>query len=337
MSGVACCDHGCSDSRKEFSVKVLLVSAYNVPRPNFGPDWVKKHAKSDLHEIVEDPQLADIIIFVETIGDVYPYFFEVLRHPLYRLYKHKCVLYHINDTPHTLCRTISPSVEKKQPNPATRHSFHYIARIRDNHLMEHDWDFDRKPKYLFSFVGDPDTNAIRKKILELQSPQSFLHACSGANADTAIPEVRNAIQRSFINSVIDSHFVLCPKGYGPSSMRLFEVMQLARVPVIISDSWVPVPGVDWSKFAVFVRECEIKSIPEILENLLPRAVEMGKVARQVWLQKFAPERSLDELVTAAILILSPSLGVFQNMLNWLELLRRSHWKNLMGYLKNRVL
>ena len=54
-----------------------------------------------------------------------------------------------------------------------------------------------------------------------------------------------------------TRFVLCPRGQGVSSIRLFEVMKSGRVPVIISDAFVP-PALQgrtgWTDAAIFVRE-----------------------------------------------------------------------------------
>lgn len=314
-------------------MKVHLLSAYNVPVPDFGPSWVRDHAVSIQHEIIDDPAQADIIIFVEALGYIHPYFFEVLRHPVYRRFKHKSVLYHINDTAHTLCRTLSPSVERGQPNLATRRSFHYISRIRDNDSLQGTWDIQRTPKFMFSFVGDPDTHPVRKKILALSHARAFLSGSSGGKADHAEPEVKKTIEHFYIDSILNSHFVLCPRGYGPTSMRLFEVMQMGRVPVIIGDSWIPVPDIEWNSFAVFVPESAINSIPELLQSLMPQAADMGAKARMVWLQKFSPECALDELVSAAESVLKAPLGLRQKFFNWLEFARFCHWRNLFGYLK----
>jgi hypothetical protein len=318
-------------------LKVHLLSAYTKPSPNFGPDWLRKNCPRTSHALVDNPEIADVVLFVETLGYADPYFLNVIHHPVYRTYPDKSVLYHIDDNPFTLCRTVSPSVEKGHPNPGTRRSFHYIARIRDNPLLAQPQDRHRIPRHLFSFLGDPETHPVRKTILSLQHPNAFLKAFSGTAADNAHPSDQREIHQSFIDSVLDSHFVLCPRGYGPTSMRLFEVMQLGRVPVVIGDSWEPVPNAPWKTCAVFVTEDQVIQIPSILEKLKSRAPEMGNQARKTWEHHFSPERSLDQLIDAAVCVLAHPFGMRERFANMRALCHPKHWRNLLGYYKRRIL
>ena len=49
-------------------------------------------------------------------------------------------------------------------------------------------------------------------------------------------------RRLFLQEMRDSWFVLCPSGLAPSTFRVYEAMQLGRVPVILSDHWEPTPA-----------------------------------------------------------------------------------------------
>jgi hypothetical protein len=79
-----------------------------------------------------------------------------------------------------------------------------------------------------------------------------------------------------------SKFILCPRGIGVSTWRLFETMRAGRVPVIMADDWVPSIGPKWQSFAVFVREAEVQGVPELLERLEDSAETRGAVARKEW-------------------------------------------------------
>jgi hypothetical protein len=318
-------------------LKAHLLSAYQKPSANFGPSWLRQNCPETRHEWVNTPDEADVVLFVETLGFADPYFLNVIRHPVYKAHREKSVLYHIDDNPFTLCRTVSPSVERGHPNPQTRRSFHYIARIRDNTLLSQAPDSHRSPRYLYSFVGDPETHPVRKRLLALQHPHAFLKAFSGTAADHATPATRRDIHQSYIDSVLDASFVLCPRGYGPTSMRLFEVMQLGRVPVIIGDSWEPVPNVNWETCAVFVREDQVEQIPTLLEQLKPHALEMGQQARMTWEQYFSNERSFDHLVDAANSLLTVPFGTKERLSNLIALSHPKHWRNLLAYSKRQLL
>jgi hypothetical protein len=94
-------------------------------------------------------------------------------------------------------------------------------------------------------------------------------------------------QLAFIDTILDAKFSLCPRGNGAGSYRLQESLALGRAPVIISDSWVPVAGLDWNQFAVFVSEDSLQSLPAILREHEPSWKEMGDLARQIYEDHFS--------------------------------------------------
>ena len=61
-----------------------------------------------------------------------------------------------------------------------------------------------------------------------------------------------------------SVFALCPRGYGKTSFRMYEAMQLGAIPVYIYDGdspWMPFyPKLDWGEFCFSIRESQIDSI-----------------------------------------------------------------------------
>jgi len=73
-------------------------------------------------------------------------------------------------------------------------------------------------------------------------------------------------KKAFVDSILDSKFVLCPRGWFPVTYRLFEVMELGRCPVIISDQWVPIQGIPWDECTIQVPEVDVGNIPEIASS-----------------------------------------------------------------------
>jgi hypothetical protein len=64
-----------------------------------------------------------------------------------------------------------------------------------------------------------------------------------------------------------SIYALCPRGYRPSSFRLYEALQLGTIPIIVWDEtkWLPYEEmIDWSSFAVVVQKEDMSNIPNIL-------------------------------------------------------------------------
>jgi hypothetical protein len=148
---------------------------------------------------------------------------------------------------------------------------------------------------------------------------------------------RDQIRRNYIEAILDSNFVLCPRGIGAASMRLFEVMELGRAPVVISDAWQPIPNLPWSDFALFVQEKDAEQIPALLEAARPRAAEMGRRAREVWERHYSPNRIFDEFAAAAADLLKHPYGANQRMRDSLFLFNPKHWHNLAGYAKRQLL
>ena len=57
---------------------------------------------------------------------------------------------------------------------------------------------------------------------------------------------------------------------------------MGRPPVIISDEWVPVAGLDWNQFAVFVEERHLRHLPAILREREPDWENMAQRAREAY-------------------------------------------------------
>jgi hypothetical protein len=155
-----------------------------------------------------------------------------------------------------------------------------------------------EPHYLFSFLGRTKTHRIREHVVALDTSSS---PC--LDLDSGIARFKDFdYQRSYRDLILGSKFVLCPRGFGAASIRVFEVMASGRVPVIISDDWLPPPDLPWSEFCVFVKEKDVSRIPAILKKREPEAETMGMRAAKVYDEFFgAPvffERLLHRLVAS---------------------------------------
>lgn len=72
----------------------------------------------------------------------------------------------------------------------------------------------------------------------------------------------------FINVTSESKYTLCPRGYGATSFRLYESMQLDSVPVYVFDKpWLPwTDEIDWSKLSILIDSNNISKIKEKIMN-----------------------------------------------------------------------
>jgi len=124
-------------------------------------------------------------------------------------------------------------------------------------------DLNYEKIYLASFIGSM-THPIRRILFEKQKNNSdIIFQIKGWS-----PLVLENQLQNFLNVSAQSSFVLCPRGYAPTSCRLYEAMQLNSVPVYISDDfWVPwSEEIDWNSICVFIKEKEIKYLDLILKE-----------------------------------------------------------------------
>jgi len=82
-------------------------------------------------------------------------------------------------------------------------------------------------------------------------------------------QVRPSRVYEFIEVTSECKFTLCPSGYGNTSFRLYECMQLGSVPVYISDDFhLPWSDeINWSEFSVLVDIKDIENLDDILKGV----------------------------------------------------------------------
>ncbi|MDT0688843.1 exostosin family protein [Salegentibacter sp. F188] len=323
-------------------MRLFITSAYPYnSETNFAAYWLRESAELDpykIHSVCDDPGDADIIFFVEHHPDNDPYFLKVLTSPIYKKFKEKCYLYHDRDWVVPLMPGIYPSIRKKFYRDSRMASGHYIARICENEAIKYEAG-KIKPEYLFSFVGASSTHRVRTNILALDYPNCFLKDTAGKNSWMLNPNEKSQFEQSYAEIMKKSLFILCPRGFGPSTYRLFESMEMGRVPVIVSDEWVPINGPEWIDFSIHLAEKDVDQIPQILEERKNEAEEMGYKAREAWENWFSKEISFHRF--ADTLSRLHQRGASQkNYKNWkvyLQFLIPFHFKNLMRYTRKQLL
>ena len=239
------------------------------------------------HQLVDEPEYADIILFTEwhLLGDpILPR--ALFQHDLYKSFQTKC--YSFDQRPRAYCAL--PGLYTSVPWKLLRGrfqvpwSYHQVERPQD--VLEAESD-DFTPDLLFSYVGAGGTHACRSPLLGLVHPEALIKPVEGHLNWAPDAEGYDARRKFFAESVLRSEFVLCPRGRATSSYRFYEVMAAGRVPVVISDDWVPPRGVNLSEFAIWWPEFQTDGLVEHLESVRPRAARMGARAREVFDANFS--------------------------------------------------
>ena len=126
-------------------------------------------------------------------------------------------------------------------------------------------------KYLCSFVGT-FTHAIRRKLHDTYKNNPKFKFTT---KNSWTPDVKEDLVKTFIDITQYSKFALAPRGYGVSSFRFFEIMQMGVIPIYIHnddrDNGLPFLDepelIDYSKFSIVLKANEIPKLAEILEGI----------------------------------------------------------------------
>ncbi|GAB6181515.1 hypothetical protein JCM14036_28340 [Desulfotomaculum defluvii] len=138
-------------------------------------------------------------------------------------------------------------------------------------------------RYLASFVGLMSNHVIRKHMAQVLKGRNDIYLHDG-----------DLGTQFFIHNLLESYISLCPRGYGGSSFRFFEAMQLGVVPFLIGDQDTrPFKRfIKWEQISLFTNS--ISDIDVLLNAFEPTTLlTMGERAKEVWqndltFQKWCP-------------------------------------------------
>jgi hypothetical protein len=150
----------------------------------------------------------------------------------------------------------------------------------------------------FGFIGGMNA-AIRERLIALLKPteredNSIMRAQGGVWSEACV-RTANQSKLDYAEFLRRTRFILCPRGYGAGSVRLFETLKAGRVPIIISDRYVPPAGPDWENCSITIKERDIGRIREVVKANLERWPAMAANARAAWEQNFATDKLLPYL------------------------------------------
>lgn len=260
---------------------------------------------STRHELVDSPEDADLVLLCGSFSYNPEY---LLDHPVYRSHRSRCAVYSCDDAYVALAPGVYASPRRGVSTWAGRVRSHAYASSFGGHgnpAVEEARAGAQRPaveaQYLFSFVGSPNSTLRRRMLRHYRDRADVLVRDSRPyykHFDHSAPG-RGEGQSSYVDTIYASQFVLCPRGWGTGSLRLFEVMSLAGAPVLLADAYVLPRGPDWDGFLLRVPERRMAELPEILRREAPSAGRRGELARQEWERWFSETVLFDAIVDAA--------------------------------------
>jgi Exostosin family len=244
-----------------------------------------KHNRDESISWVRDPRSADIIVLFEERVTRFLQYSEVLSEdPLFRTHWDRIFTINCDTYGRGFLRGCYTSLTKANFEPQLHRASAY-PYVYNELVARAAWE-KRSANWLFSFRGSDFSHPIRRKLFRCFGtyPRAKMVRTGMAFHGHSTEE-----KQEYIDDILSSKFVLCPRGFSPATCRLFEVMELGRCPVIISDDWVPINGVPWPECSVFIKERDIAYCAEILTREEANAERLGARAREVWEAHFYEE------------------------------------------------
>jgi hypothetical protein len=268
-------------------MRILATTAYPDAEPL---GTLRRLASAGVrHSLTENVADADAILFVEHshyTDD--PFFAKLKHHPWVRRYRDQVFMYNEHDRPWCSLPGIYCAMPLRSFDPRRQVAVRYLRLL--NPLVADPGASE--PDVLFSFVGSSHV-PLRRRIVALRDPRAVIEDTSKFNA--FYPTGITPEHRHYADVLVRSKFILCPRGAGTNTIRLFETLKAGRVPVIISDQWVAPQGPNWASFSLRISEKCVDSIPAIIYDHETRWPDMSSAARQAWADWFSDEVLFDRI------------------------------------------
>ena len=265
-----------------------LADRQNSPVPHF--EALQRQDRFRVHELSEEAESADVILFVDPHLHAHRGDWRisaVRRHALVRAFPHKTLVFDERDDPWPDLPGIYLSLPSRLFDAARHRAYCYPLLMNELIDAECSDANSATPQFLFSFVGTM-THPVRRQILNLKHPRAHIEE-SRVNMFTVANAQIQQRKQSFAQTMQQTKFVLCPRGMGTASIRMFEALRAGRVPVIISDEWVAPLGPDWESCSLRVRENQTATLPALLEAHEANWESMSRAARATYHEWFGPQ------------------------------------------------
>ena len=111
--------------------------------------------------------------------------------------------------------------------------------------------------------------------------------------------IKELNHRKFVKNMFNSDYILCVRGAGNYSFRLYETLSAGRIPLFVNtDCVLPLDDIiDWKKYCVWVDEKDINKIDQILLDFHHGLtnddfIELQYNIRNLWMEWIRPEAYL---------------------------------------------
>ena len=247
-------------------------------------------------EIAVSPHDADIILFLEPCKLKNRHYIKTISENIvFNQYANKSYVYSIDDFSISFLPGVYVNLEKR--HHAQDHTSACGYLFHANEMVESIYKShgENTPKHQACFRGSINV-PVRQRLIDasfnFKNPDYQITAID----DSKWFNHNRNDKIDYLVEMTNSKYVICPRGLGTTSYRLYETMQLGRVPIIISDQWVPPYNLDWDSFSIRIAEHQVEQIPDILKKMESTWKEMAVTARKTWKSCINPIYQIDFLL-----------------------------------------
>ena len=233
---------------------------------------------SSRHTEVYDPSSADAVVFLESNRFKSRHDFGFFQKTdLLMEFAHKAYTINYADSPIAFLPGLYVALPRRSFDYCWTRAIPFPWASPNKQLQGFKSDND-DPEYKASFRGSL-SHPIRQKVLDVLSVHPELGQCIQDHGwfDHTLEE-----QLDYLIQIANSKFIVCPRGGGTSTYRLYEAIKLGRVPIIISDDWVPPDSINCNSFSVTISEKRIADLPALVDSYLARWPAMSSAALSAW-------------------------------------------------------
>ena len=139
-----------------------------------------------------------------------------------------------------------------------------------NHTLENAYNMFKNcnQKWLCSFIGSKTSYTRVEMYNKFVNNNKFYIKFKNDNIWNS--NVSQDFQRMYIKSILETKYVIAPRGYGRASFRFYEAFLMKRIPIYIWDDeeWLPFKDkIDYSKFCISLHISQINKLEYILDNI----------------------------------------------------------------------
>jgi hypothetical protein len=219
------------------------------------PVWHQLIERSGTRNIfTDDPCSADRIIFIDLHQAHHLNVRKtVVEHPLFKEHRQKILVWNETDRPVFDLRGLYVNVPVGLTLDPTIIPIPYLFVPADS--LFHGTNFSKGGRSVTCTYRGSNTHKCRKVLTAINHPNYSLVDSTHSNSIS---------ESNYVAELDRSVHVLCPRGHGLTSFRLYEAMARGCMPTIVADGWFPPKGIAWDTFCTFVKESDIECVPNHL-------------------------------------------------------------------------